>query len=159
MPSLLDPSDYIEINNALRDVTDTFANVSVTFRHFSPETKNVGVVPRFNESGNNAETDYYDTYTLNAFIEDIAKDQNFDEKGGIQERGIKVLMNFDYLVSQNLVNANTGKFIGDNSRDEIIYKGVTYRIQDIDHIGLLNQKYTVVEIMCQENNYTISQDI
>lgn len=155
MPSLLNPSDFALINNAIRDVTDTFATSPIILRKYNADNVTDSPPLRFNELGNKIDdsNNYYDDYTLDAFVEHDEKEMDFNHVGGVQKRSIKVLLNFDYLNENNLID-NSGKSIISNDRDEIIWKNQVYRITDVQPDGLLNEKFSIVMIYAQQQDYS-----
>ncbi len=143
MLSLLTPSDFNEINNAIRDVTDTFATSLITYIQRGNQ------LTRFEEAGAVPNETRYD---LEAFVEHTPKDMTFKEQGGIQEESITALFNYDYLVEQGLVTSDNLP-VFKNDGEHLEWRGVRYRITSVQPEGLLNQKWSIVNVLAQRDKH------
>lgn len=141
--SLISQDQFDEINKAFRSVTDTFFTSDCVYLKYA---KPLG---EWNEGGQDEE---YEQILLKCRVEDTPANQSMDEKGGIHEETIEVSFNFDYLKENEMVDENE-RALFQADKDHLVWRGLRYKIHQVKHDGLLNDKHTLVVLMCQRDEY------
>ena len=149
MPDLLSASQVTQIRNAIRDVTDTFYQLPVTY-HERGES-----LDRFGEDkADQKETDH----NLLGFLEYETSGEGgelmMEKQGSIDFTEATLFFNYDDLDDLGLIDTE-GLFKGNSNKDYVTIQGQLFRLKSPPlYEGLLKTRHVLIGfiIMKEEKN-------
>jgi hypothetical protein len=141
----LSESDLSEFRNAIKQTTDTFCQIPIIYH------KKKRVFDRFNEDQKPEEENYnlngllvYDSKGISSQSTQDGSLGKYDNAEGY------VLLNYEDLIAANMIDSD-GKFIGNQSEDELTFQGIRVEILGIPLIGQLVNQFSVIKIWFKKN--------
>lgn len=142
--SLLSAADKLEIRDAIRSVTDTFAITPVTY-YIGGDS-----IDRWQEG---REDKYYFSIELDALQENEDEPVGESTEGSENLKEITVTFNLDYLQEKGLINAEFQAAF-DPTKDYFKSKGKMYKVYEVKYDGPLSKKDVLVIVKGRLRNFS-----
>lgn len=145
MSDLLSAQDWVDFRSAIKDVTDTFADVPITYTRILADSRKVQLFNQGSQSDRNNEV----THNFNGLVVYEKTDSDAmvtnDPDGKVDMSEGYVLFNYEDLRTEGLIDGNEYPIFNPDE-DKLTANGIEYQIEGVNPLGPADGSFAVCKV-------------